>query len=329
MFVPAAAAAIWGAGLLGGASARKVEEPVRYYSTAAPARDYAGPHPDEPVQAAVEDRPAAEAAEKAEPAPRRIAASPKADADRADLVRETRSTIAPDAARENISLALAKLAESRARFSKVNDYSCTFIKRERINGKLLAPHSMAMKARVAPSSIYFKFLSPNAGREAIYVQGRNGGKLVAHDVGIGRLVAGTLHLDPNGSRAMEDNRHPITEAGLAHMLESLDKHWKVELKPGESQVTITDHILVGSRPCTQIETLHHERIKGLQFSKVRVFIDHELGLPIRFEAYDWPKRSGAQGELMEEYDYVNLRINVGLKEIDFDPRNSAYSYGRF
>ena len=32
---------------------------------------------------------------------------------------------------------------------------------------------------------------------------------------------------------------------------------------------------------------------------------------------------------MEEYTYMNLRVNVGLKDRDFDPGNKQYSYGRF
>ena len=79
---------------------------------------------------------------------------------------------------------------------------------------------MSMKARTRPRSVYLKFRQPAAGREAIYVEGRNDGKVLAHDVGLGRLIAGTLHLDPDGSRAMEDCRHPITEAGIGPLLET-------------------------------------------------------------------------------------------------------------
>ena len=65
------------------------------------------------------------------------------------------------------------------------------------------------------------------------------------------------------------------------------------------------------------------------FHRVRLYIDKELGLPIRFEAYDWPKHRGAEPELAEEYTYSELKLNVGLTELDFDVANSAYSFGRF
>jgi hypothetical protein len=54
-----------------------------------------------------------------------------------------------------------------------------------------------------------------------------------------------------------------------------------------------------------------------------------MGLPIRFEAYDWPKHKGAEPELAEEYTYSNLKLNVGLSDRDFDVANGAYSFGRF
>jgi len=38
---------------------------------------------------------------------------------------------------------------------------------------------------------------------------------------------------------------------------------------------------------------------------------------------------GAAPELVEEYTYLDLRTDVGLTDRDFDPRNAAYSFGRF
>jgi Protein of unknown function (DUF1571) len=33
--------------------------------------------------------------------------------------------------------------------------------------------------------------------------------------------------------------------------------------------------------------------------------------------------------LSEEYSYMQLKLNVGLRDIDFDVTNSQYSFGRF
>ena len=218
-----------------------------------------------------------------------------------------------------IALAKQSIADCQVKYQQIQDYTCTFYKRERIGGRLLPSAIMTMKARTNPHSVYFKFHQPNRGREAIYISGRNGGKILAHDVGIGKVLAGTMRLDPRGSMAMEDNRHPITEAGLGMLIDTVAKHWAIELTPEESQLSFNTNMQIDNRSCTMIESVHPRKNPGFLFHKVRLYIDHGLGLPIRFEAYDWPKHAGAAPELIEEYTYRNLRTNVGLREADFDP----------
>jgi hypothetical protein len=241
--------------------------------------------------------------------------------------RETPSKISQPADKA-IERAIRMVAECQERYQSVSDYTCTFWKRERISGKLIPAHVMSMKVRTKPQSIYLKFEQPAKGREAIYVAGRHAGKVVAHDVGFNKLVAGTLHLEPTSARAMTDCRHPITEAGIGPLLETVSRRWAVELDPNETVVTF-GNMVVGERRCEMIETTHPHRGGDFLFHKVRLFIDKELGLPIRFEAYDWPKKPGLEPELAEEYTYGDLKLNVGLKEIDFDVANSTYSFGRF
>jgi hypothetical protein len=198
-----------------------------------------------------------------------------------------------------------------------------------VHGRLTGQAVMSMKARTRPMSIYMKFRHPNTGREAIWVAGRNHGQVVVHDVGLYKFLAGTMHLDPRGSRAMEDNRHPITDAGIGRLIDTVIGHWERELTPGESQVTIHPNLRVGDRPCLLIVSTHPKPGPGFLFHQARITIDQEHNLPIRFEAYDWPKTPGVAPELVEEYIYSNLKLNVGLSERDFDPSNAQYSFGRF
>jgi hypothetical protein len=257
-------------------------------------------------------------AEAAEAGVRRVAEAVKP----ATAARAVRSSDA-------VSRAKKAIADCQERYRYVHDYTCTFIKRERIDGRLTPQHVMMMKARSSPKSVYFKFHQPNQGREAIYVQGRNRDRIVAHDVGITKFLAGTMHLDPHGSMAMEDNRHPVTEAGIGTLIDTVAKHWATELTPEESVLTFHTGARVGDRSCTLIESVHPERRSDFLFHKVKLYIDQEQGLPIRFEAYDWPRHPGAAPELVEEYSYVDLKLNVGLRDHDFDPANQQYSFGRF
>jgi hypothetical protein len=259
-------------------------------------------------------------------APREFAGGPRGlDASAVSVVRDP----AGHPELDPIARAKRAIAECQSRFQSVRDYTCKFHKRERIDGRLVQPHVMHMKSRTNPTSFYFKFVQPNAGREAIFVAGKNKGRVFAHDVGLGRVLAGTMNLDPKGSMAMEENRHPITEAGIGSLIETVRHRWDVELHPGEAKVVFHPSARVDHRPCTMIETIHPTRQDDFFFHKVKLYIDQELGLPIRFEAYDWPKHAGQEPELVEEYTYLDLRVNVGLHDRDFDPQNAQYSFGRF
>ncbi len=303
---------------------------VVYYSTAAPPADYPGPAPTaamtaELIPAVDEPR---EPVKVAEPLPTRVATADRNPAAIAE--KPTRSAVPAEApiAVTPIADAKARIASCAKTFASTKDYTCMFLKRERVDGALTPLHAMHMKGRGNPHSIYFKFVTPTAGREAIYVAGGFGGKAVVHDVGIGKLLAGTLKLDPNGSMAMEANRHPITEAGLGHMIETIVNAWDRELTPEESKVILHPNAKVGDRACVMIESIHPKKRPDFLFHMVKVYIDKDLNLPIRFEAYDWPRGNRAP-ELMEEYTYTDLRTNIGLTPRDFDPSNKSYSFGRF
>ena len=129
--------------------------------------------------------------------------------------------------------------------------------------------------------------------------------------------------------AMEDNLHPINEAGIGSLIDTVAFHWNNELTPGETEIRFRDDIRIGHSLCGMIESTHPLKHPSYQFYRVRLYIDREHGLPIRFEAYDWPKVKGGEGELVKEYTYLDLKVNVGLTELDFDTRNKAYSFGRF
>ena len=266
-------------------------------------------------------------------APNRIASADKAP--RGGRVLKPAATELVDAAatptraQTPIERAIQTIADSQSRYDRVEDYTCTFFKRERIDGRMTPLHIMSMKVRTQPQSIYFKFQQPAHGREAIYIAGRHGSKVLAHDVGLNKILAGTLALEPTSSRAMEDCRHPITEAGIGPLLHTLAERWAVELDPKETKVSFRDDMLIGPRRVTMIESKHPIRRPEFMHHMVRVYIDQELGLPIRFEAFDWAKHAGAEPLLTEEYSYSHLKLNVGLQDIDFDVSNSAYAFGRF
>ncbi len=64
----------------------------------------------------------------------------------------------------------------------------------------------------------------------------------------------------------------------------------------------------------------------LDFHQAQIFIDDQLNLPIRYISYDWPKRQGDSLDVIEEYNYLDVKTNVGLTDADFDPKNPQYNF---
>ena len=211
---------------------------------------------------------------------------------------------------------------------KIHDYSATLAKRERIGGKLLPYEYMYLKLRQKPFSVYMYFLGPEdlKGQEVLYCEGQNNGNMMAHGVGLKNSVFGTVPLKPDGPIAMRNERYPLTELGILNMTRRLVEVGEQDKKYGECQVKFYENAKINGRVCTCIEVIHPVPRRNFLFHLARVFVDKELNLPIRYESFDWPKEVGGPPELMEEYTYLNLKLNNGFTDADFDVKNPKYKF---
>ena len=218
----------------------------------------------------------------------------------------------------------------------INDYTAVLVKRERVGNKLSEPIFMKIKVRnprqVAsqnvPFSIYMKFVKPRSvvGREVIWVEGHNENNLIVHDTN--PLVRfRNLHLEPNGFLAMKGNKYPIYEAGLEKLVLKLIEKAERDRAAGVCEVNYQEGATINRRSCTLIEVVHNQRRAPYEFHRAKVYIDDEYQIPVRFAAYDWPV-GNQKPQLIEEYTYVNVALNVGLQDSDFDIANRAYNFAR-
>jgi hypothetical protein len=224
-----------------------------------------------------------------------------------------------------LEIAQKGLAGIRA---NIQDYSATVVKRERIDGKLGEHEYMFAKIRQQPFSVYLYFLGPDSvkGQEVIYVDGRNDGNMLAHAGSGVRAMMGTVSLKPQSMLAMQGNRYPITELGVENLTRRLVEVAEHDKQFGECEVNFYPNAKVNGRICTCIQVVHPVPRRNFRFHLARVFIDDELTIPIRYEAYDWPQQPGGQPVLMEEYTYMNVKTNNGFTDADFDPANAAYKF---
>jgi hypothetical protein len=223
------------------------------------------------------------------------------------------------------------LAQAR---SKVRDFQCRVVKRERIDGILQDYYYIEMWVReevrtgdrvTAPLAVFMEFLGPSSaqGRRLLYVEGRNEGKILVRKGGK-RFEYVVTKADPDGESARSESLRPISESGfvplLAEIVATIERHMAAD-PSGEN--TLVDHpagAKVDGRPCHVLRITHPQQQDGLDFHKGTYFIDAELGVPARIEKLDWPAAPAETPPLLAEFNYTKVRLNVGLTEAMFDPR---------
>lgn len=203
------------------------------------------------------------------------------------------------------------------------DYTCMFIKRERIDGALTEPSYIQMTALNDPFCIHMRFVKPKKGQECLYAEGQHGGKMLARGHGV-RKWAGVLQLDPHGDMAMDGNRHPITKAGLHNLTKEIIEIAQNDMKYGECTVKTYPNVKVDGRPTVMIEVVHPTPRREFKFHIARIFVDREHRVPVRFAAWTWPTEEGGQPVLEEEYTYTDLKFNHGYTAADFVQSNPNF-----
>lgn len=221
--------------------------------------------------------------------------------------------------------------------ANINDYTALLVKRERIGSTLGAHEFMYAKVRnrkvvngqlTQPLSVYLNFLKPSSvkGREVIYVENQNDGKLIAHEGGFKGRFLPTVSIPPDGMLAMRGQRYPMTEIGVENLIVKLIERGERAVQFPDVQCEFRKNARVKDRTCTVLQVTQPTKRPDSEFYQAQIFIDDAFNVPIRYIAYDWPARESAAPEVIEEYNYLNLKLNVGLTDADFDPNNPAYNF---
>lgn len=209
-------------------------------------------------------------------------------------------------------------ARAQAAYARMRDYTCVFIKRERLAGVLSPNHVVHLRARTVPFSIHLQWQEPRelAGQEVCYVAGRNHDRLRVRPSGLLGSV-GFLSLAQDDPRVRRHSRHRISQAGIGHVIDRCCHGWPAEQQWRQTEVRVASYEYAGKQ-CRRVEMIHPTPAGGRFEHYCNVlYFDQETALPIRVENYDWPRRPGEAGELAELFCYVHLRVNVGLGDDSF------------
>jgi outer membrane lipoprotein-sorting protein len=196
-------------------------------------------------------------------------------------------------------------------YERVRDYVCLYEKEERAiaNGERQTIRLSFRK----PFDVRMEWLNERGtvDQTAVYRQGFNDSKVLGKRSGVFGALAGTVKLDPNDPLALEDSRHPITEAGLGQIIEHAARD---AANPQITNRFLGEETLDDNRPAYKFEFSAKEGAHlsdGPQAVRALVWIDKQLMLPVKVEIYD------SANALIERHRFKDLRINTKLTDKTF------------
>ncbi len=209
--------------------------------------------------------------------------------------------------------------EAQAVLAQTDSYTAIFHRRERINGKLREEETAFFKFK-KPFKLYMKWgKEPSKGLEVLYIEGWNNNRVKVHGDGIIGIT--TLNLDPKSPLAMKDNRHPVTDSGLENLMNFINENVQRGIKTSEVIFKTPCEEIIYGRKTVKIEGIFpKDKTKGYYCHRAIINFDLEQKVPIKVQIFDFGNN------LIESYGYEDLRLNAGLTEADFDPKNPTYRF---
>jgi hypothetical protein len=228
-----------------------------------------------------------------------------------------------------LQLHLTLLELGKHHLESIPDYSATFLKQERVNGEDLQElQTIELKLRHEPFSVHMQWIEGgDVGREVLYVDGQLEGRMQVRLGGKKGKLLPILKLDPSGSQAMAEARHPASEMGLLHLIDVLLKYRRRDfnLKQGVRWEMVPDQKFT-DRVCDCWVVEYDNREVEPVYRKSIIYIDRELALPICVRNFGWPGEDVEttdaaaldEATLIEFYGYTDLKFENRLSDADFD-----------
>lgn len=204
------------------------------------------------------------------------------------------------------------------RYVEITDYTGEWRLEERW-GDALRRSFANFKFR-KPFDVYLLWTAADgSNREALYRQGWNNGRVRVRTTLGGIPLIGDL--DPDGYLVRWGARHSLTEFGLNRLVESLQDQLLREWLRGNLSVRFRGVQDCAGQLCYAIE-FSFARTPDNEGAPARVvtYWDIATRLPVTYEEYDWEER------LRERQEFRRLRLNVSLRDSDFDAANPAYGF---
>lgn len=202
---------------------------------------------------------------------------------------------------------------------EVRGYRFTFLKQERVNGKLRPKEIVKVHFREKPFSVHMNWIEGRGKAvRTLYVEGENDGNLLARPF---ITLLPVQSVKPDGVEAMATSRFPITESGMKKgMINTVDAFRDAQ-KKGSLHVRyegIQPLREVGNRMCYKFVRSPYESKdwqtdldKEERLNELIIYIDRETLLQVGSVLKD------VEGNLIAEYYFRDVELNPTFDENQF------------
>jgi hypothetical protein len=206
--------------------------------------------------------------------------------------------------------------------ARVSDYTCTFVKQERVDGRLLPEQEMQVRFREKPFSVNMLWTrNADKAKRIVYVEGqwtgKHGERLAAVEPAgsIARLFVANVFRPIDGNEARAAGRKTIDQFGFANTLRRILKFCDLAAKRKELDIKYVGEGSLAGRPTYMFERrLPYTDDHGLYPDRLLIIhVDKEYLLPTSCASY----ADEGKTELLGRYILRNVQFNVGLTDSDF------------
>ncbi len=209
------------------------------------------------------------------------------------------------------------LVTGKQALAQFGAYTATFIKQERIKGKLQKPETIRLKYREEPRAFYMEWVAgPYKGRKVLYNEAVIGAaRIRVREAGLLGVKAVTIGV--NNPVAKRGSAHVATELGLKHLVFLMERDYHKGMESG--QLVRLNHGIedLDGSPIFKLESQMPDG-QGFYCMRMVHYSDYLRGFEVKCEMFDFAD------QLLESFYYKELNLNPGLSDADFDPRNRAY-----
>ncbi|MFN0137017.1 MAG: DUF1571 domain-containing protein [Phycisphaerae bacterium] len=206
---------------------------------------------------------------------------------------------------------------------QIRDYSCVFVKQERIDNKLRPVEEIEVLFRTKPHSVFMKWLkNEDQVKRCLFIdtpdrvdsKGQKIAKVEPAGVLI-RLIISEIEMPIHGDRARAASRRTIDEFGFRSTLDLLDRYNTIGAQKGVLDYHYAGKGVVDGRPTFIFERMLPYTGPKSEYpdAKMIIHLDQEWLLPTSVQSF--ADKEGKQ--LLGSYQYKSVRINPGLTDQHF------------